>query len=208
MKKVTKFELEEVIKCSSHYSEAFKHLGWCRSTRNYEYIKRLVREWDIDISHFRKQHSTGIKDKLPDEKIFCENSEVSQATLRRRARDILRPIVCVDCGNKGEHNGKLLVLQLDHNNGIRDDNRKENLKWRCPNCHSQTDTYSMRKKIKVKKEKERNLPRFNRRKVNYNLVIAKVENGESMNSVAKQMKVSQRAIAKIIKKYAGVAPTG
>lgn len=32
-------------------------------------------------------------------------------------------------------------MQLDHRNGKNDDNRLENLRWLCPNCHSQTDTY-------------------------------------------------------------------
>ena len=46
-----------------------------------------------------------------------------------------------DCCNKGEWLGKPLVLQLDHINGVRDDHRLENLRFLCPNCHSQTDTY-------------------------------------------------------------------
>ena len=43
------------------------------------------------------------------------------------------------------YNGKWmnqqLTLQLDHINGISDDNRKENLRFLCPNCHSQTKTF-------------------------------------------------------------------
>ena len=37
-----------------------------------------------------------------------------------------------------------LTLQLDHINGINNDNRKENLRFLCPNCHSQTDTFAGR----------------------------------------------------------------
>jgi 5-methylcytosine-specific restriction endonuclease McrA len=33
---------------------------------------------------------------------------------------------------------------LDHKNGIPNDNRLENLRFLCPNCHSQTDTFSRR----------------------------------------------------------------
>ena len=32
-------------------------------------------------------------------------------------------------------------MHLDHINGINDDNRLENLRFLCPNCHSLTDTY-------------------------------------------------------------------
>jgi 5-methylcytosine-specific restriction endonuclease McrA len=37
-----------------------------------------------------------------------------------------------------------LSLTLHHMNGIRDDNRLENLQLLCPNCHSQTDTFAGR----------------------------------------------------------------
>ncbi len=40
--------------------------------------------------------------------------------------------------------GKPLTMHLDHINGRRDDNRLENLRMLCPNCHSQTPTYGGR----------------------------------------------------------------
>ena len=42
-----------------------------------------------------------------------------------------------------------ISLQLDHINGIRNDNRIENLRLLCPNCHSQTDTYAGKNKSKM-----------------------------------------------------------
>ena len=40
-----------------------------------------------------------------------------------------------------EWNGKKLILEIDHVDGIPDNNQHQNLRFICPNCHSQTDTY-------------------------------------------------------------------
>lgn len=56
--------------------------------------------------------------------------------------------VCDECG-LSEWRGKAISIQLDHVNGIRNDNRLENLRMLCPNCHSQTETFGARNKIKL-----------------------------------------------------------
>lgn len=49
-----------------------------------------------------------------------------------------------ECGLR-EWRGKKLVIQIDHINGIHSDNRLENLRMLCPNCHSQKETFGTRK---------------------------------------------------------------
>ena len=50
---------------------------------------------------------------------------------------------CESCGIS-EWRGQPITLALHHINGVRDDNRLENLQILCPNCHSQTDTFAGR----------------------------------------------------------------
>jgi 5-methylcytosine-specific restriction endonuclease McrA len=50
---------------------------------------------------------------------------------------------CRSCGLK-DWQGRPLSMHLDHINGVPGDNRLENLRMLCPNCHSQTPTYGGR----------------------------------------------------------------
>lgn len=97
------------------------------------------------------------KMRYTDEQIFKVGSTYSRHHLKRQliTRQLI-PYRCRECRMGDEWNGKKLVLQIDHANGVSNDNRLENLRFICPNCHSQTDTYAgknsvgMRSKDKVK----------------------------------------------------------
>ena len=65
---------------------------------------------------------------------------------KRLIESQLIPYKCAICGLENQWNGKELILQLDHINGKHNDNRKENLRFLCPNCHSQTETFSGKNK--------------------------------------------------------------
>jgi hypothetical protein len=90
------------------------------------------------------------------EELFVENCSVEAKHARRAMIRLinkldLMPYKC-KCGLEGQWEGENLVLQLDHKNGLSSDNRIENLRWLCPNCHSQTDTFCGRNHWK-KREK-------------------------------------------------------
>jgi len=74
------------------------------------------------------------------------SAHATRASVRKTIiREELIPYKCGMCGID-EWNNKKLSLHLDHINGVNDDHRLENLRFLCPNCHSQTETYTGRNK--------------------------------------------------------------
>jgi 5-methylcytosine-specific restriction endonuclease McrA len=95
---------------------------------------------------------------LSDEDVFTVGSIVSGAWLKKRLlRAGLLGAKCsiTECG-LSTWLGRPIALHLDHINGDRRDNRVENLRLLCPNCHSQTDTYAGRN---IKKPYRRRAPK-------------------------------------------------
>ena len=85
--------------------------------------------------------------------LLVENSSSGISTSRFKKRLIKEGLLeekCYECGIGPIWNGKALVLQIDHTNGVSNDNRISNLRILCPNCHSQTHTYAGRNNKKPK----------------------------------------------------------
>jgi hypothetical protein len=81
---------------------------------------------------------------------FVVDSPCSWASIKRMIKDRkLLPDNCSQCGIGPKWNGVPLVLQYDHINGVNTDQRLENLRSICPNCHTQTDTFGGRNAQKV-----------------------------------------------------------
>ncbi len=136
-------QLREAIKPALCYSDVLRAIGLSTHGSNTETIKKLIDKYQIDTSHFdRIQAYQRNKRVWSFEQIFCENSKVPRPSLRRMALkfDILK-YKCEECPVINVYNNKPISLTLDHKNGITNDNRVENLRWLCPNCHSQTDNY-------------------------------------------------------------------
>ena len=73
--------------------------------------------------------------------------------LKKRLIEFYRtPYQCALCGRGPEWNGKKLTLEVDHVNGVNNDHQPENLRFLCPNCHSQTATFAGKHIPKPKKE--------------------------------------------------------
>lgn len=117
-------------------------------------ITKYCEYYNISLEHFTNLPKEQVK-RNP-ENIFIENSTAGQATLRRwYEKGKYTEYKCAICGQEPFWNGKELTLTLDHINGNNKDDRLENLRWVCPNCDRQLDTfcskninYDLRKKKK------------------------------------------------------------
>lgn len=77
------------------------------------------------------------------EKTFIKNSTFTRSHLKTKILKYnLLPHKCSICDMEPKWNDKYLTLQVDHINGNNTDHRIENLRFLCPNCHSQTPTYA------------------------------------------------------------------
>jgi 5-methylcytosine-specific restriction endonuclease McrA len=67
----------------------------------------------------------------------------------RLIKENLKKYVCEECGIENIYNNKPITLELDHIDGDNSNHKLNNLRFLCPNCHSQTPTYRS-KKLKFK----------------------------------------------------------
>jgi 5-methylcytosine-specific restriction endonuclease McrA len=132
-----------VNKSERHVCE--KSSNKCPSVRkrNSEGLKKAHSEGRVPSpSSEMRERSVLSKQREAIERKFVKGSKSSGAWIKEMLfKHFGWEEKCKECGQSNIHNGKHLTLQLDHINGDSADNRIENLKLLCPNCHSQTETF-------------------------------------------------------------------
>lgn len=143
--KVSDDEVRAAVKVSFSVAQVLRELNLSEAGRQHANMRDRIRKLGLNMDHFGSQprptilgtqgRSIGIEHWL------CRG--VRRTSLKKKLlKEGLLPNKCAICDIPPEWNGLLLVLQLDHIDGDNTNNLLDNLRLLCPNCHSQTDTFT------------------------------------------------------------------
>lgn len=142
-------KIKNAIKDSKSKGEVLDKIGVSRKAGNYQTLYKYCQVYNIDIDNIKYLNTNrgGDYRKLTFSEIFIKDSLTSRHIVKKHLiKESLIEYKCEKCNNTGEWLGQPISLQLDHINGNNTDNRLDNLRFLCPNCHSQTETYSGKNK--------------------------------------------------------------
>ncbi|MFD5298790.1 HNH endonuclease [Streptomyces mutabilis] len=153
--KWTREILEPVVAESTSVNEVLRRLGLDPVGGHNTHISRRIKAYGFDTSHFTSVVRTdwqrhNQRRRTPEEILVEDTSprarRIPGSRLKRAMRELGVEERCALCGVEAVWLGEPLPLEVDHIDGNWRNNRLENLRMLCPNCHSATDTYRGRNK--------------------------------------------------------------
>lgn len=155
----TRDVLVEAVKVSVSFAGVLRFLGRRQSGSLQFYVANKIKQFGIDTRHFTgAAHHRGKpsnKRKTPLEILVLRpegsrRDEIGQ--LRRAMVEYGIPEKCNGCTQGPLWNSRPLRLQVDHKNGNGLDNRPDNVRFLCPNCHTQTKNFGSHNTVRYKEK--------------------------------------------------------
>lgn len=146
--------LRDAVKDSRNWTDVIAKIKCGDGGSMRDYLKKKCDKYGIDYSHFTRKHVPGLphphrgtpsnKKKKPEEILVMRPTGSLRVVANKLRRALLESGVdesCRECGLKDSWNGKRIRLEIDHIDGNHLNCMIENLRFICPNCHSQTPTF-------------------------------------------------------------------
>ena len=140
-------QLKKAVADSTSKRQVLQKLGLAEAGGNYEQIKKYITEYKLDTKHFTgpawsKGKTLPKRPVIALKKILIDDSTYQSYKLKQRLFDVrLKEQKCEECGWAKKSIDGRIPVELDHINGKHNDNRIENLRVLCPNCHSLKPTH-------------------------------------------------------------------
>jgi hypothetical protein len=140
-------DLRAAVASSKSFAQVIRKLGLVPAGGNYVQVQRRIGQLALDTSRFTGSGwNSGLKHRprprAPLEQVLVADRPTGSHKLKQRLiRAGLKPPACELCGWAVRASDGRIPVELDHINGNRADNRLENLRVLCPNCHSLQPTH-------------------------------------------------------------------
>lgn len=146
-------QLIDAVKESFSYRHVIVLLGLIPAGGNYDQVKKRIKYLNLSTEHFTGMlWSKGLKyqnkARVPLEKLLIKDIEVQSYKLKIKLIEAgIKKRECEMCGWAQVSIDGRIPVELDHINGNKRDNRLENLRVLCPNCHSLQTTHRGKNKM-------------------------------------------------------------